>query len=280
MVEDSKHERETNEGARRILDASADIVGGGASGAVGAAIGFLFGGPIGAAVGGAGGTAVSLAIKRIGHEVSRRQLAPREEARSGAVLAIAAAGIQQRINDGEDVRQDGFFDPKETGRSDAEEVAESVVLKCQREPEEKKIPYMGHLLENLAFEYIDVHTAHQLIRAAEQLTYRQLCILNIAALNTYHMKSNKGFELRKENYRGQRTLPGEPDGSFGPAVLHECFDLYQKQFIGFGGQFAMGLSDIVPNQMKIQGIAQGLYYHMNLSLIPTEDLVPTLEQLR
>jgi hypothetical protein len=91
-----------------------------------------------------------MALKHIGQEASERLLGPREQVRVGGVLAIAAAEINERIKNGERVRSDNFFEEKSQGRSDAEEVAESVLLKSQREPEEKKIPYIGHLLSNVA----------------------------------------------------------------------------------------------------------------------------------
>ena len=47
------------------------------------------------------------------------------------------------------------------GKSDAAEVVESVLLKVQREPEEKKIQYMGYLLSSIAFDpHINVHIVH------------------------------------------------------------------------------------------------------------------------
>ena len=58
-------------------------------------------------------------------------LGPREKVRVGAVLAVAAAEINKRIVSGEKVRTDGFFDEKPSGRSHAEEVAESVLLTIQ-----------------------------------------------------------------------------------------------------------------------------------------------------
>ena len=131
------------------------------------------------------------------------------------MLAIAAREIHQRIEAGEGVRTDGFFDPKHTGRSDAEEVAESVLLKSQREPEEKKLPYMGHLLSSVAFDSeIGAHMAHQIIKTAEELTYRQLCLLKLAVVKD-------GFGLRAEEYRNQDQFQKSLY-----QVLYECLDLY------------------------------------------------------
>ena len=163
---------------------------------------------------------------------------------------------------------DDFFDEKSSGRSDAEEVAESVLLKSQREPEEKKIPYMGHLLSNVAFDpQISAQMAHQIIKAAEQLTYRQLCILKLAVVK-------QAFGLRNGDYRGH--------GSFSKElyeVLYECLDLYHRAFINFGG-VAFGPTDVAPGKMTVQGLGADLFNLMRLAIIPDEDLIPIATQLK
>ena len=53
-----------------------------------------------------------------------------------------------------------FFDEKQTGRSDAEEVLEHMLLKAQREPEEKKIQYIGYLYGSLPLIQKSAYTWH------------------------------------------------------------------------------------------------------------------------
>ena len=168
----------------------AEIVGSG----IGGVLGFLAGDPITATFGSIGGTVAAMALKNIGQEFSERQLSPQENYRVGKVLAIATFEIHQRLENGENLRNDGFFDEKPAGRSDAEEVAESIMLKCQRESQEKKIPYMGYLKADIAFDSnVSANMGHQLIKAAEELTYRQFCLLKLAVV--------KGrFGLRNKDY--------------------------------------------------------------------------------
>ena len=171
------------------------------SGAVGAAIGLL-GGPPGAVLGGFVGGVFSTAVKRLASEMDSRFMGPREQARVGAVCALGAAEIVERINAGDKFREDGFFEEGEAGRSDAEEVSESLLSKCQREASERKLPYMGHLFAGFAFhESIGLDLAHQIISEAERLSYRQLCILRVCAVR-------ESFDLRSEDYlsQGQREV--------------------------------------------------------------------------
>jgi len=238
-----------------------------AGGAIGGAIGLL-GGPIGAIAGGVAGAAAATMLKHVGHEVSERLLGPREKMRIGAALAIAAADIKYRTERGEPLRNDDFFQEKALGRSDAEELAESVLLKCQREPEEKKVPYMGRLISNVAFDVkISAAMAQQITKIAEALSYRQLCILKLASASSKN--------LRNQNYRDQEHFSKELY-----QVLYECFDLYQRGLINFGGEAALGPTDVEPQKMGINALGADVFNLMGIFDVPLEDVKPIGLQLR
>lgn len=254
-----------NNNLKQLFDNYAEIVGSG----IGGVLGFLAGDPIAATFGSVGGTVAAMALKNIGQEFSERQLSPQENYRVGKVLAIATFEIHQRLENDENLRNDGFFDEKPTGRSEAEEVAEAILLKCQREPQEKKIPYMGYLKAGIAFDSnISADMGHQLIKAVEELTYRQLCILKLAVVKD-------SFELRDEDYRGQGTFATEL-----LQVLYECLDLYHRAYINFGGEVAFGPTDVKPGSMTVQGIGGDLFNLMKLASIPDNDLIPIAEVLK
>lgn len=242
-----------------LISSGAEIAGG----AIGGALGFLAGGPIGAAAGGAGGAVAAVALKHIGSEVSERVLAPREKVRAGGVLAIAAANIDQKVKSGEKIREDNFFTASSSdSRSRAEEIAESVILKAQREPEEKKIPFMGNLLANISFDAsISVELGHQIIKTAEQLTYRQLCILKLSAVKNQ-------LNLRQQDYREQSSFPKDLY-----QVLYEYLDLYNRGLVNFGGGVAFGPTDVKPGSTTIQGLGADIFNMMGLNNIPDPDVL-------
>ena len=257
--------------ATKLFDDYAEIVGGG----IGGVLGFLAGDPITAAFGSAAGTGVAQILKNIGQDFSKRQLSPREDYRVGKVLAIAALEIHQRLEKGENPRNDSFFDEKPTGRSDAEEIAEAIILKCQREPQEQKIPYMGFLTASIGFDSdISADMGHQLIKAAEELTYRQLCILKLAVVK-------HRFGLRDQNYQDCEKFSKELY-----QVLQECHDLCLKNYLDykipvtFRGEIAVGYVNLQPNNITIQGIGEDLFKLMKLSLIPDEDIIPIAKVLK
>ena len=243
---------------KNLISSGAEIAGG----ALGGALGFLAGGPAGAAAGGAGGAAAAVALKHIGHEVGERYLAPREKARAGGVLAIAADNINRRVDAGEELRKDGFFENSDNNRTAAEEIAESVILKAQKEPEEKKISFIGNLLSNISFDsQISPEMGHQIIKIAEQLTYRQLCILKLAAVK-------QNLNLKDGDYRGH--------GSFQKdlyQVLYECLDLYHRGLVNFGGDVAFGPTDVKPAHITIQGLGADIFNLMGLMQIPDGDVL-------
>lgn len=261
-----KHHHDANDKLRRMIEEGSKIAGGAGV----AALGLLSSDPlITTALGGAGSVVESV-LRYVGHEFVDRFLGPRERKRVGAVLAVIAQDIHEHRTRGEDFRTDGFFHAEPGGRRDADEVAESVLLKCQREPEEKKIPYMGHYYANVAFRPdISALMAHQLAKHAEQLTYRQFCLLNIATYRKPHHR------LRPKDYRGQGSFTVEL-----MQVLYELLDLYNRGFVNFQGEVVFGPSDVKPGSMQSQGLGVHLAALLDVRLIPDDDLIPIVEQLR
>lgn len=252
-----------------LVRRSAHIIGPTVASAAAAAITNLLPGPEGSALGGAVSTAATMTFESIGNEISSRWLAPREQARVGSVFALAARGIVQRCESGEQFRGDGFFDLGDTGRSEAEEVWESVLLKAQRDAEEKKLTYMAHLFANLAFDSgISVPMAHQMTKAAEAMTYRQLCILRLSEIK-------ENFGLRSQSYREQSRFSRDLY-----QLLHEYFDLHNRGMIAFGGTAALSLKDVNPSTANLQALGADIYNQMRLATIPNNELTPIAEQLR
>lgn len=264
-------------GSNRIRSLVSEVfsaVGDGTGALVGAGAGGSVAGPPGAALGAIVGGASSRLIQKLGQEFNQRVLSPREDLRVGNVLALADTFIQEKLEQGEALRDDGFFDSNESGRSDAEEVGEHILLKSQREPEEKKLPYMAHLLANIAFDAsISAHLAHQIIKSAEQLTYRQLCLLCLAVW----VEDTDRFELRTTAYRGG-VMPEEPQIEL-VQVLYECLGLHNMAYVNYGSTVGFGPGFVNPAEMTIQAHGIHTFNLMQLWSIPIEDILPLAELL-
>ena len=273
MSEKSGRDAGKNDNIEQHIDRVIELI----SSVAGSALGLVTGEPTsGALIGTTSGKGLEIALKKAKQEILARVLSSREKVRTLNALDVAVAEIHRRLENDESPREDDFFDEKQTGRSDAEEVLEHMLLKAQREPEEKKIQYMGYLYGSLPFNpRISVHMAHQLIKAAEQLTYRQLCILKLCAV--------KGdYGLRDNNYRQSAYIKEDLY-----EVLYECADLHNKEYIHSGldtptfePNVLSRLRSVKPSGIAFQRIGSCLYSLMKLSLIPDEDIAPIAEQLK
>lgn len=232
------------------------------AGAAGAIAGYAVTGPSGAAAGAAfGGAAGPMAVRMLGDmahgalDFTYRMLGRREKVRVGAVVAYCYEKFQENINEGQQPRQDGFFDDTPNERSADKEVFEGIMLAAQREPQEKKLRFFGNLVANLAFHpEIGRAQANYLIALAESLSHRQLCLLRIFALN------NAGvINLRSNDYRDASPLQNEDI-----VVLQEIYKLYARGLLYPGGKAVLGVLNIVPGNMYLQGAAATLHNLMDL----------------
>lgn len=188
-------------------------------------------------------------------------IASRADERAAGVFVRAAEEIRQRMEAGEQLRTDGFFDAHGDGRSAAEQTMEGVLRACRDEAFERKLPYMSNMLCEVAFDVsVDLDVAHQAISTTEQLTYRQLCIMRLAV-------TKNDFPLRTDDYRGQGTFSAD----LFP-VLQECADLYQMGLVNFGGEVVFGLTDVKPAAMQLQGVGGVLHRLMRLHEVPHQDV--------
>ncbi len=266
-------QREERDKAERLVGAGAEILGG----LAGAAIGAVVAGPGGALAGGAGGPLATHGLRYVGEaavEFARRRLGRREEVRVGGTLGFAALKIQEHLAHGRQLRQDGFFDPGFDERAAAGEVFETVLLVAQREPQEKKLSYLGNLLANVAFDpHIDRTQAHQLIRLAERLSYRQLCLLEI-------LRRKGDFGITRDATIGAAQGRGEEPSEARQAVMQELFDMCTQGVVQSYASLPNTPRDInLPDTFLLYGGKQ-LHRLMELESIGVPDLEGVAALLR
>jgi hypothetical protein len=169
---------------------------------------------------------------------------------TGANYAVQK--IAQCLNAGVKIREDAFFDERPEGRSTAEELFEATLLKCKNEAEEKKCRFIGNIFANAVF-MADVapSTVTYLLQRAEQLTYRQICLLALVA--------------RAEEIGGKRSwgcVMSDARGHSDQALIAEVR--------GLGGLVhATGNTEEPP---FLESIGRMLYTAMSLDEVPREDL--------
>jgi hypothetical protein len=164
-----------------------------AGGVGGAVVGLLLGGPTGAVVGAASGPVLAEATRKVVADVAGRFLSERETVRIANAAFYAASEIADRLERQEQLRTDAFFELRNDGRSDAEEIFEGVLLKCKNEHEERKAQYLGHLFANIAFSNVSAANANAILKLAERMSYRQLCVLALCVQEEEFKFDNMDF---------------------------------------------------------------------------------------
>jgi len=262
----SEKEKNESKDLENLINAGSEISGG----AVGGVLGFLMAGPVGAAVGGAAGPVLTRTINFVAQEIKNRVLGKREEARIGATIVFASQKIQENLKEGQQVRNDDFFTKDSTHRSAAEEILEGVLLASQQEHEEKKLKYVGNLLANIAFHpEIDRAQANLLVRLAERLSYRQLCLLFLFAPKGNPMNLKSG-DYRTGGIKGTQKI----------SLLQEIYDMYQQAMLNCGDSALIDISDIDPSRMKTHGMGGWLYQLMELKTISMDDIKASANLLK
>lgn len=253
---------------KTIIDNVSEYAGSAAGAVAGGLIGASIGGPEGAAAGSVAATAIEHMFQTMGCEIKKRTLAPLEEQRVGAVYAKAKELIEEKIAQGKTPRNDNFFDKDSSSRPASEELLESTLLAAQREHEEKKTVYLARLYSNILFHpEISRPTANHLIKLAEQLTYRQIAILNnIAAMQFARTLNPPINPLKKSAYESV-------SGTENVAIAAEIFDLYRMSILG-SSQVILDAGGINPSTLTVVDYGAHLYNLMDLgSMEPDPELI-------
>ena len=258
--------------AEHFIEVGAEVAGGVAA----SAIGFLGGGSAGAIVGAGSGPLLVRALRWAGQELGERFLSPRQQVRIGGAFAFAVDDIRLRLEQGEDLRNDGFFDKEVSPkRTPAEEILEGTLMAAERSYEERKLPYLGKLYSGIVFDSsIGPSTANYLIHLAETLTWTQYVLIRVIAQNF-----SGSLHLRETMF---------PPGEQQPPVIHlahEMLDLAQRNFLlqkkpaQETSELILDAPHIGPQFLKIQGMAFTFFRLARLEDIPDEEWSPTARML-
>jgi hypothetical protein len=241
-----------------LLQVGAEIAGG----LTATAIGLFVAGPPGAVAGAFASPVATRLFARIGSELQRRFLSHREEVRVGATLAYAALRTQERLDAGELLREDGFFDG-DGGRSAAEEVLEGGLLAAQREHEERKLPWVSYLLANLNFAVeLDRARANLVIKYAERMSYRQVQLLAFTA---------RLDELAIAPLPQNAEAIGSTMGKLPDDMMQEIMELSEMGLLD-STTLTYGMTRYNPRLGTLPALGLQLYELMGLARMPVVEL--------
>jgi hypothetical protein len=237
-------------------------------------VGTAIAGPIGGIAGGITTAGLELMLKRyvLKHVLPKRSRSISQDERLRKVLSqFNTKMIQnQSVGSGKTLRQDCFFSTKINERSAAEEIFEGVLIAAQLEHEEKKIKFEANLFANIAY-YLSINKAKAnfLLRLAQGLSYRQLCIVAL------FLQKKNNFHLRNTSYRDIERF----DDFNLLALLQDIYSLYSRGLLFVDELALVGPFDIVPAKMIAGGPIKELHVLMDLEEIEQSDINAIAEQL-
>lgn len=190
------------------------------SGLASASTGFVLAGPAGAVV----GAFIGPTFTRVGRAIMDRY-EHRDRERAVSALGYAALVIADRLERGDAPRPDWVdMDEDPHDRGAADELAEATLKAAATDPEERKLPFYGALLGNLAFQPdVSRFDANRLVRTAATLTYRQYVVLSLAESGPIRPPYN-GVELTW-------TGADSPVDATWALLHHECQELEELRLL-------------------------------------------------
>lgn len=261
-----------NKNIKELVEPGSEIIAISAGSTVGAIAGGTIAGPLGIIIGSVGGAAIEVAFSKAGKEIKKRLLSKRETERIGAVSFFAINKIKENLQEGQILRDDGFFSKEsELKRSVADEILEKTLLAAQRETEENKIRYLGNLYGNISFHSeVGKIEANRLIRIAQDLSFNQMCILAFVDELENHYSENE------TNFRGVPVKLKEGYIYFENDAKDFCFaifaneleDISNKKLIGSLGEISSGST--VPKDMRLTPLGKKLCELLELKKIDTD----------
>ncbi len=229
----------------------------------------LLGGPLGALAGAGVGLAIREVLLKLGDEFEQRQLGPREKQRAGAALYWALTEVEDRLKDGQEPRNDGFFLRENLdGRGRADELLEVVLTRAMGEHQERKLRHLGYLYGALVFRE-DIKPGHGnfLVEMASRLTWEQLLLVAL---------------IHETPYRGLPDWPAfNPFSVEAHGVAGQLFGLTSQGIVvRTDGVAVRAVTDVNPAYLQTATTGCLLVHLMRLVELDQETLVGAYEQLQ
>lgn len=247
----------------KLVITSTEIVSNSISNIVGAAAGFLVAGP--------GGVAVGIAVTSIVEDITKKYLSPKEFSRIEKVIQIAEKRYDDHLRQGGVPRTD--LDKKKY-----EELFEGTLLKARETYEEKKIPLLANLFAKAPFTNTPIENLLQTLIYAEQLSFRQLCILSCIDYALF-----RSSPLSTKSYLEIRDV--HPDENT-QGIFQDIFYMMQQGFIAQsnnGGRTHVSIdipASIIPEYIILVYPGRLLYNSLELSSIEEAERKPIFDMLK
>jgi|SRR5690606_23347897 len=255
-----------DEKLKTFLKKGAEITGGIVGGAFG-----LIGGPIGSIAGGGLGVLSAQLIQ----EIIERSLSNRQQIRIAATSTFIFEGIKTRLDNGETIRNDNFFERSIYDRSNAEELFEGTLLRCANQFQEKKIIHISKIFEKTVFtDTISPETANQLLELANSLTYRKLSLISFYGRRNTDLN---GVTLMKDPYTWYPHISLTTNEKM---LNQDLYELINSDLLYNNNTATFSNNDILPDKITLTKTGQDLFEIMELKEIDKNYVLNIVSDLK
>jgi hypothetical protein len=256
----------SSEKLKTFLKKGAEITGGIIGGAVG-----LIGGPIGSIAGGGLGVLSAQLIQ----EIIERSLSNRQQIRIAATSIFIFDGIKTRLDNGETIRNDNFFERSIYDRSNAEELFEGTLIRCANQFQEKKIKHISKIFEETVFrDIISAETANQLLELADSLTYRKLSLISFYGRRDSDIN---GVILLRDPYVWYPNINLTTNEKM---LTQDLFELINSDLLFNNNTAMFGNDHILPDKITLTKTGQDLFEIMQLQEIDKDYILNVVNDLK
>lgn len=256
----------SDEKLKTFLKKGAEITGGIVGGAIG-----LIGGPIGSIAGGGLGVLSAQLIQ----EIIERSLSNRQQIRIAATSTFIFDGIKRRLDNGETIRNDNFFEKSIYDRSNAEELFEGTLLRCANQFQEKKIIHISKIFEETVFtDIISPETANQLLELANSLTYRKLSLISFYGRRNTDLS---GVTLMKDPYTWYSHISLTTNEKM---LNQDLYELINSDLLYNDNTAMFSNNDILPDKITLTKTGQDLFEIMDLKEIDKSYVLNIVSDLK
>lgn len=258
---------QNNSKINKLISAGSEVAGA----AVGGALGFIAGGSMLAA----GASVVGVGVSKVLNDVASRYLSNNETTRIGATAAFSIDQIKVRLNKGEIIRQDDFFEANEK-RSSAEEIFEGTLLAAKNTHEDRKAKYLGQFFANVTFDKTCLRDeANYQLQVAESLSYAQFVLLRLFSL------TNNPYRLKESEYGGSAKVEYATIALLNTTKRLCDLGLVLMKIHGDENHlFIMEINNICPSNLQLSVSGQRLHTLFRLSAISDEEIENVAKWLR
>ncbi|MFF2907552.1 hypothetical protein [Paenibacillus sp. NPDC057934] len=220
-------------------------------------------------------------------DYSDRVLSTKEKEKVGAAFLHAAEKIKSRLDNNERLRTDDyFFANNENYRSSSEEALEGILIKSRFEHEDKKIKHLGYIYANAVFDNYSISEINFYIKLAEQLTYRQICLLSLL----FSKEENLSNEGRNYHSKEIATVLQEINGLYQQGLVQMLIPDPEEEGFANGGVFKVtsegnfhpisSWDEIIPNKIILTRLGRTIYSIMSLEEISGGEIYKLIQLLK